>query len=77
MGNKFLMIKVNPLTNMPSALIWSPSGKTGTFYFSASAIDSSGNVPSPHRLLFKLARGMNMFLPFLLARWVHLMMWEI
>ena len=76
-GEQIPYDKSKPADQHAFGINWSPSGKTGTFYFSASAIDSSGNVSFTPPVAIQVSRGMNMFLPFLLARWVHLMMWEI
>ena len=54
--------KSKPSDHHAFGINWSPNGKTGTFYFSASAVDGSGNVSFTPPVAIQVSQG-NMNVP--------------
>ena len=61
-GEQIPYDKSKPADQHAFGINWSPSGKTGTFYFSASAIDSSGNVSFTPPVAIQVSQG-NEYVP--------------
>ena len=49
--------KSKPSDHHAFGINWSPNGKTGTFYFSASAVDASGNVSFTPPVAIQVSQG--------------------